>query len=66
MPANKVIAFGGDYSTIDAVYTHQLMARQNVSRVLANKVENGVFGLEEAKWLAQRMFYDNPKSIFEK
>ncbi|MBR6571874.1 MAG: amidohydrolase family protein [Clostridia bacterium] len=66
VPANKVIAFGGDYQIIDAVYAHQLMARQNVSKVLAKKVEDGVFGLDEAKWLAQRMFYDNPKAIFER
>ena len=66
VPANKVIGFGGDYQIIDAVYAHQLMARQNVSRVLARNVDDGVFGLDEAKWLAQRMFYDNPKSIFER
>lgn len=66
VPANKIIGFGGDYQIIDAVYAHQLMARQNVSKVLAKKVADGVFGLDEAKWLAQRMFYDNPKAIFER
>ena len=66
VPANKIIGFGGDYSIIDAVYGHQLMARQNVTKVLAQKVEDGVYGPDEAKWLAQRIFYDNPKSIFEK
>ena len=66
VPINKIIGFGGDYIIIDAVYAHQLMARQHISKVLARKVENGIFGLDEAKWMAQRLLYDNPKAVFER
>ena len=66
VPVSKIIGFGGDYQIIDAVYAHQLMARQNVSKVLAKKVDEGIFGIEDAKWMAKRIFYDNPKSIFER
>lgn len=65
VPVSKIIAFGGDYIIPDAVYAHQLMARRNISKVLAQKVEDGIFDLDDAKWMAKRMFYDNPKSIFE-
>ena len=65
-PAGKIIAFGGDYKFIDAVYAHQLMARQNLTKVLAEKVDSGCLGPDEAKQLARRMFYDNPKSIYER
>ncbi len=66
VPVNKIIAFGGDYLMVDKVYGHQALARMDVSRTLAQKVEDGVFGIEDAKWMAKRMFYDNPKSIYEK
>ena len=63
VPANKISAFGGDYSFIDAVYGHQLLARINVSRALAKKIEDGCFCLDEAKHMAKMLFYDNPVRI---
>lgn len=65
VPVNKIIAFGGDYCLVDGVYGHQTLARMDVSRTLSQKVEDGIFGVEEAKWMAKRMFYENPKSIYE-
>ena len=64
VPSNKVSAFGGDYLMVDPVYGHQMMARRNVSFALAQKVERGVFGLDDAKLLARRMFVDNPAALF--
>ncbi len=66
VPVNKILAFGGDYQIIDAVYAHQLMARQHVSKVLARKVAEGIFTMKDAKWMARRMFYDNPKALFDR
>jgi len=65
VPAGKIIAFGGDYCFVDGVYAHQLMARQNVTRVLAGKVQDGAFDLDAAKHIARRVFYENPKALFE-
>jgi len=64
VPVNKIIAFGGDYRIIDAVYGHLQIAKRNVSKALAQCVEDGTLDLEEAKWAAKRMFYDNPKELF--
>jgi len=64
VPINKISAFGGDYGFIDAIYGHQLMARQNVSQALAVKVEAGVFDLDRAKQIARMLFIDNPIRIF--
>lgn len=64
MPYNKICAFGGDYRFADGVYGHQKLARRNVSRVLAAKVEEGSFDVPEAKHIAKVMFYDNPVRIF--
>jgi len=64
MPVNKITAFGGDYSLVDGVYGHQLLARMNVSTALAKKVEAGIFGMDDVKWMANRLFYENPKMLY--
>jgi len=63
VPANKISAFGGDYELIDGVYGHQLMARRNVSKALAAKVEEGVIDLSRAQELAKLFFYSNPRRV---
>lgn len=65
VPVGKILAFGGDYSLVDGVYAHQLMARRNVCKALTEKVEAGAFDLDAAKWMAKRMLCDNPKALFE-
>ncbi|NLJ41087.1 MAG: amidohydrolase family protein [Clostridiales bacterium] len=65
VPLNKIIAFGGDYMIIDAVYGHQYLARTDISKSLAHKVEEGVFDIDEAKRIAKMLFYGNPKRIFK-
>jgi uncharacterized protein len=65
VPINKISAFGGDYLFIDGVYGHQYIARENVSRVLAEKVSRGLFDLDRAKQIATLLFYGNPKEIFK-
>ncbi len=64
VPANKINAFGGDYCFIDGVYGHQYLARMNVSRALAQKVNDGVLSIDKAKQIAGMLFYDNPVRLF--
>jgi predicted TIM-barrel fold metal-dependent hydrolase len=63
VPYNKISAFGGDYKFVDGVYGHQKIARQNVSKALAAKVNEGVFDIDEAKVIAKMLFFDNPSRI---
>jgi predicted TIM-barrel fold metal-dependent hydrolase len=65
VPYNKISAFGGDYCFVDGVYGHLVLARQNVARALAQKVEEGTFGEDRAVDIARALFYDNPKRIFK-
>ena len=65
VPYNKISAFGGDYSFIDAVYAHQLMAREDVCIALNKKIEDGVLDFDEACLIAEMLFYSNPKRIFK-
>ncbi|MGE5597754.1 MAG: amidohydrolase family protein [Bacteroidota bacterium] len=64
VPYNKISAFGGDYLFVDGVYGHLHLARENVSRVLARKVEEGVFSREKALAVARALFYENPRRLF--
>lgn len=64
VPANKIMAFGGDYCLIDGVYGHQKMARENVASSLATKVADGSFDVNRAKEIAGWIFYDNPVAVF--
>jgi uncharacterized protein len=64
VPANKISGFGGDYVLLDGVYGHQYMARQNIARALAIKVEQEAFDLDYAMQAAKMILHDNPVAIF--
>ena len=63
VPANKISAFGGDFAFPDGAYGHQFIARENVARALAAKVELGICGIDDAKHLAVMLLHDNPIAI---
>lgn len=64
VPANKISGFGGDYIFIDGVYGHQVLARQNIARALAIKVDQGDFDMDRARQLARMILHDNPAALF--
>jgi predicted TIM-barrel fold metal-dependent hydrolase len=64
VPANKIFAFGGDFMIPEGVYGHSVLARQVISRVLTEKVEDGYLTEDEAPALARRMLRDNPAALF--
>ncbi len=62
---NKILGFGGDYCFIDGVAGHQFMARENIARTLAKKIDEGVFDYDTAKHVAKSIFFDNPKKLYK-
>lgn len=64
VPANKIMGFGGDYAFIEGTYGHAVMAKENIARVLASKVDEGTFSLEEAKKYATWLLRENPMRLF--
>jgi predicted TIM-barrel fold metal-dependent hydrolase len=63
-PYTKINGFGGDYCLVDGVYGHQYMARRNIAAALSEKVEEGLFDVEEACRIGKALLYDNPARIF--
>ncbi|WP_455368307.1 amidohydrolase family protein [[Eubacterium] cellulosolvens] len=66
VPSNKILGFGGDYVFVEGSYGHSIIARENVSRVLIQKVENGDLKLDHAKSLAKKILRDNAINLFLK
>ena len=64
LPFTKISAFGGDYMFVDGICGHLGIARENVARTLALKVDEGVFSTARAVEIGRALFYDNPLRIF--
>ncbi len=65
VPANKIMAFGGDYSPVELAYGHSVMARAVIAKVLTEKVEGGYISEHEAIDMANRLLRDNALEIFK-
>jgi hypothetical protein len=64
VPASKIMGFGGDYAFVEGAYGHAVMAKENIATVLASKVEERAFSLDEAKRIATWLLRDNPLRLF--
>lgn len=64
VPVNKIMGFGGDFLCVEGSYGHSVMARDNIAQVLAKKVDDGIYVMDEAKKYAIWILRDNPKRLF--
>ncbi|MGB9806857.1 MAG: amidohydrolase family protein [Thermoproteota archaeon] len=64
VPANKIFGFGGDYLFAEGVYGHAVIARENIARVLSEKVEEGTFSETEAIKIADMLLRENAKEFY--
>ncbi len=60
VPANKIHGFGGDFIFIEGSYGHAVMAKDNIARVLADKVSEGSLTVDRARQVARWVLRDNP------
>jgi len=59
VPANKIHGFGGDFIFIEGSYGHAVMAKDNIARVLAEKVSEGSMTTRRAEQVAEWILRDN-------
>lgn len=64
IPHNKIFGFGGDYGPVELAYGHCVMARENIARVLSEKVEEGLYSVDQAKIVGARLLHDNANEFF--
>ena len=49
---------------VEKVYGHLTMAREDIARVLARRIEDGQMSESQAMDLARMWFYENPKALY--
>ena len=66
VPANKIIAFGGDTILwVEWVLGDLIQTRENIAAVLAKRTREGLLNEEQALDLARMMLYDNPRNLYQ-
>lgn len=65
VPANKIMAFGGDYDFVEAIYAHAVMARQIIAKVLIAKVRDRYLTEKEAIDIAKMFLRENALNILK-
>jgi proline racemase len=56
-----ISGFGGEYAIVDAIYGHIKIARENIARVLEEKISKKTVKLSQAMMIAERILHNNPK-----
>jgi len=65
VPVIKILGFGGDYAVpVEKVYGHLKMAREDIARVLARRIERGLLDMDEAQHIATLWLRDNPARLY--
>ena len=64
VPANKIHGFGGDFIFVEGTYGHALMAKENIARVLTDKVSDGDMTMQRALTVGRWLLRDNPIEWF--
>jgi len=64
VPANKIHGFGGDFIFVEGSYGHAVMAKENIARVLAEKVAEGAMSGKRAFTVGRWLLRDNPIAWF--
>jgi len=65
VPANKIMAFGGDMRCVENIYSEMLMAKSIIGKVLIAKVKDGYFSEEEALTVARMILHDNVVDFYK-
>jgi predicted TIM-barrel fold metal-dependent hydrolase len=63
--SDKIIGFGSDVRwMVEKIYGHATLARWNIARVLAGRVDSGWMDFDEAMQLGQQWLFENPARIY--
>jgi len=63
LPTNKQIGFFSDAYCIEWTYAKAMIVRRQLARVLAEKIDQGQYSLDEALAIAEAILYQSPQQI---
>ena len=64
VPVNKIVGFGGDNGAPELTYGAYQIAKENIARALAQRIEHGRMGESRALDVCRAWLHDNPKRIY--
>jgi len=64
VPHVKVHGFGGDYGALEFACGHLCIARDNIAAALAEMVDDGWIGMDEARQVAADWLFNNANEFF--
>ena len=63
VPVNKQIGFFSDAYCVEWTYGKAILARKQLARVLADKIEQGQYTRDDALAIARAILYESPQSL---
>jgi uncharacterized protein len=64
-PANKLLPFGGDYSPVEPVLGHAVIARRGIAQALSELVEEDWLTQQGASELVEPILHGNARQLFQ-
>ena len=63
VPVNKQVGFFSDAYVVEWSYAKSIIVRKQMARVLAEKVRQGQYTLDEAVKVAREILYETPQTL---
>ena len=63
LPVNKQVGFFSDAYCVEWTYAKALLVRKQMARVLAEKVEQGQYTVDDALSIARSILFDSPQKL---
>lgn len=64
VPSNKILTFGGDYTPVEPVLGHSVIARNGIAMALSELVDENYISKEEALALIEPLLNGNARELF--
>jgi predicted TIM-barrel fold metal-dependent hydrolase len=64
-PVNKLFPFGGDYSPVEPVLGHSIIAKNGIAMALSELVEEGYISMNDALRYTDVLMHENAERFFE-
>ena len=63
LPVNKQVGFFSDAYCVEWTYAKTVLVRKQMALVLAERITQGQFSLDEALSIARSVLYESPQSL---
>jgi len=64
-PVNKLFLFGGDYTPVEPVYGHSVIAKNGLAMALSELVEEGYISMNDALRYIDLLMHENAERFFQ-